>query len=100
MEDQSPGAGETTDHSRVIAARCQEDRWVSPVTACSLRPQAGARRSSLAPGQMLTMCRVHATNGTWQDGCTLLEQDDGNWIAFLNKCSAQSYETDDNGDPL
>ncbi len=39
-------------------------------------------------------------NGTWQDGCTLFEQSDDRWIAFLNKFSSQSYLTDDNGDPL
>jgi uncharacterized protein YukJ len=39
-------------------------------------------------------------NGIWQDGCTLLEQSDGSWVAFLNKFSSQSYRTDDQGNPV
>ena len=41
-----------------------------------------------------------AENGIWQDGGTLLQRPNGNWIAFLSKFSTQSYETDAQGHPL
>jgi len=39
-------------------------------------------------------------NGTWQDGGTIIKSASGNFIAFLNKFTSQSYETDIYGDPL
>lgn len=38
-------------------------------------------------------------NGTWQDGCTLLQQSADSYTAFLNKFTSQSYTTDDQGHP-
>jgi uncharacterized protein YukJ len=40
-----------------------------------------------------------ASNGIWQDGCTILQQSADRWVAFLNKFSTQSYTTDDAGRP-
>jgi hypothetical protein len=39
-------------------------------------------------------------NGIWQDGCTIFEQPDNTYVAFLNKFSSQSYYTDDQGHPI
>jgi uncharacterized protein YukJ len=39
-------------------------------------------------------------NGTWQAGCTILQQSETGWTAFLNKFSSQSYLTDDPGHPI
>ena len=41
-----------------------------------------------------------AENGIWQDGCTILQQSEDTWVAFLNKFSTQSYNTDDDGHPV
>jgi len=38
-------------------------------------------------------------NGTWQDGCVMMEVDASTWVVFMNKFSTQSYKTDDSGDP-
>lgn len=38
-------------------------------------------------------------NGTWQDGCTILQQAPDTYVAFLNKFTTQSYWTDNNGHP-
>jgi hypothetical protein len=38
-------------------------------------------------------------NAIWQDGCTILQQADDAWVAFLNKFTSQSYATDDLGHP-
>jgi hypothetical protein len=38
-------------------------------------------------------------NGTWQDGCTILQQTADTYVAFMNKFSSQSYRTDDDGRP-
>ena len=38
-------------------------------------------------------------NGIWQDGCTILEQPGGSYVAFMNKFTSQSYWTDDSGHP-
>lgn len=38
-------------------------------------------------------------NGIWQDGCTILQQPNNTFVAFLNKFSTQSNSTDDQGHP-
>ena len=40
-----------------------------------------------------------AENAIWQDGCTILQQDAGNYVAFMNKFTSQSYTTDSGGHP-
>ena len=40
-----------------------------------------------------------AENGIWQDGCTILEQGNDDFAAFMNKFTTQSYETDNSGHP-
>lgn len=40
-----------------------------------------------------------AENGIWQDGCTILQQSADAYVAFLNKFTTQSYQTDGNGHP-
>ncbi|MCA9707754.1 MAG: DUF2278 family protein [Myxococcales bacterium] len=42
----------------------------------------------------------YQSNGTWQDGCTVLQQSADTWVAFMNKFSTQSYATDDFGHPI
>lgn len=38
-------------------------------------------------------------NAIWQDGCTLLQQSADEWVAFMNKFTSQSYNTDNLGHP-
>ena len=38
-------------------------------------------------------------DGIWQDGCTILQQGPDDYIAFMNKFTTQSYNTDSNGHP-
>ena len=38
-------------------------------------------------------------DGIWQDGCTILQQDADNYVAFMNKFTSQSYNTDAAGHP-
>jgi hypothetical protein len=39
-------------------------------------------------------------NGIWQDGCTIVETAQGDFIAFLNKFKTQSFKTNDAGKPI
>jgi hypothetical protein len=41
-----------------------------------------------------------AENGIWQDGTTIIEKNDGSFVAFLTKFKTQAYVTDNNGHPL
>lgn len=38
-------------------------------------------------------------NSIWQDGCTILQQSEDRFVAFLNKFTTQSYWTDEDGHP-
>ena len=40
-----------------------------------------------------------AENGSWQDGCTILQQSADTYVAFMNKFTTQAYWTDDQGHP-
>jgi hypothetical protein len=40
-----------------------------------------------------------AENGIWQDGCTIFQKDAETYVAFMNKFTSQSYNTDDLGHP-
>ena len=39
-------------------------------------------------------------NGIWQDGGTIVQLANGNFVAFVNKFTSQAYETDDQGHPV
>ena len=41
-----------------------------------------------------------AENAIWQDGGTIVETAQGNFVAFLNKFKTQSFKTDNMGHPL
>jgi len=41
-----------------------------------------------------------AENGPWQDGATIVETSQGDFIGFLNKFKTQSFKTDELGHPL
>ncbi|MBF0309627.1 MAG: DUF2278 family protein [Magnetococcales bacterium] len=41
-----------------------------------------------------------AENGIWQDGCPIIEKQNGTIVAFQTKFKTQSYKTDNNGHPL
>jgi hypothetical protein len=41
-----------------------------------------------------------AENGIWQDGCTILQQNNNRYLAFLTKFSTQASNTDTNGHPV
>lgn len=44
--------------------------------------------------------RWAAENGIWQDGGTIIQKNDGSYVAFLNKFTPQSYNTDNDGHPV
>ncbi len=39
-------------------------------------------------------------NGIWQDGGTIIQKTDGSYVAFLNKFTPQSYNTNNDGKPV
>lgn len=41
-----------------------------------------------------------ASNGIWQDGATIVQKADGNFVGFFNKFETQSFKTDDQGKPI
>jgi uncharacterized protein YukJ len=41
-----------------------------------------------------------AENAIWQDGGTVVETAQGQFLAFLNKFKTQSFRTDSNGRPI
>jgi hypothetical protein len=43
----------------------------------------------------------HSTdNAIWQDGATIVQKADGNYVGFFNKFKTQSFKTDDSGHPI
>lgn len=40
-----------------------------------------------------------AENAIWQDGATIVETSQGDFVGFLNKFKTQSFKTDDFGHP-
>lgn len=41
-----------------------------------------------------------ASNGIWQDGATIVQKADGNFVGFFNKFETQSFKTDNSGKPI
>jgi hypothetical protein len=39
-------------------------------------------------------------NGIWQDGATIVQKSDGNFVGFFNKFATQSFKTDNEGHPI
>ena len=41
-----------------------------------------------------------AENAIWQDGATIVETSQGQFLGFLNKFKTQAFKTDDQGRPI